>query len=289
MKVIVFFAFLLSATVCAEKSPWISINSLDMPYDVEELENAHQIRNVYLSERYGDLGISSLLYNIGRFSIIDKLSECRNNMCPFVRGNRFLLQKVVDLRSRFEKQLIKKITQKVEVSEPLILSSVNSGDLFSEFVILNKLVNHGYRDITINLIDRKYTKFIEWMLNPEHCHSFESIKKDALAKWDSIATITFRFVQFTRWFQNYGDDLKVKVIIYGNLETYLFRCMLFDKISSDAIAIIDPQLGYEEETGLANMSRRCLKKNGLLGVLANSVPDQILIDSRKSVLTNSRE
>lgn len=174
-------------------------------WDEETLERVCRISigspNILMMQIMGGLTCNKIKLS----SLLGKLKECHN--CPLDRLDK------PEKRCDFENKIIDDLrTNHPDPSSPLVLTSFASGELYQEFVLLNKIHHRGYFNITINLIDHIYAKHKE--LDDSFFKCDES-QKSALWQFtnyfDSIAChdprYTFR-IQFYKSASDYAEDVK---------------------------------------------------------------------------------
>lgn len=160
------------------------------------------------------------------YELFGNLGECQ---CP--KFNR----ETQPFRKVLERALLYNFTKyDVDKSQPIVYTSVGSGALFEDLLILTKLLEQGYRNITINLIDSRYKKFIE---RGAFCiQKIGNVQCEA----DRMNDI---FYDFLKWFGflsvSFYPGLVTDVFVYSKLEAYLCDVRNGSNLKSDIGVVID--------------------------------------------------
>jgi hypothetical protein len=141
-------------------------------------------------------------------------------------------------------------------NQQLTYTSVGSGRLFQDLIIITKLLEQGPRNIVINLIDKDYDKFIT--------RAFELGKNDGsfyidIEKIGNVQgpedQLNDTFYDFLKWFEFLRiycyPDLTVKVFVYDDLESYLQDCRNGYNSKSDIGVIIDFHEDFNLREGIS--------------------------------------
>ena len=113
-----------------------------------------------LIEKHTEIKGSSYSVYVGNRKIIDMIAECSCNDCNRFRvGGRYIDENNT-IRTKFEKALIDATVRILPKTETVVITSLGSGRLFSEFSIINKLICNGFRTFKVNLIDLAYKPFV---------------------------------------------------------------------------------------------------------------------------------
>jgi hypothetical protein len=128
----------------------------------------------------------------------------------------------------------------------LVYTSLGRGDLFSDALILSKLIKKGFRKININIIDQNLADYITTMRSCTLQHAAVPFK---VTQTDDTKTITdalytYRFAQFLWALSNLteGTLVTTKIIpvtinltLYANTQDYLQDCAHNQATRSDVL------------------------------------------------------
>ncbi len=173
------------------------------------------------------------------------ISECTDRGCNLIRS------KNLD-RHLFQNKLINFIQSDFSKNQTLIYTSLGSGLLFQDLVILAKLIKQGFKDIHINLIDSMYKEY------GGHIYSGISYKGVDEAKRNAIPN-------FANILQNMPDT-QITITVYGSEEDYLSDIKNKKAKMSDVLVSIDAQINFCENEDRA-LIQQGLKEGGLYASL----------------------
>lgn len=155
---------------------------------------------------------------------IGLLYECQANLCPL---NRI---KFPQRRELVERKILKYIQEYFPSKEKkLIYTSLGPGGLFQDLVILTKLINMGYNDITVILIELEFKNYIE------------VVRGKKLINFDQFANAVithYQLMQFSAFLKNCSQE-KIKILIYDNFENYIIDCESDSSLKCDVFWGID--------------------------------------------------
>lgn len=225
----------------------------------QRLQDVHDPNDFTLKKLHSEMrqklsdvrGRGSILYREWFFhNPISHLRECDGDRCEFWRfrypGRREMAMKV------FIEQCLVRFPP--SNFGPLILSSFGSGLLFQEFTHCCKLLQMGYRQIRLILVDTAYTQWKQKylsrdgccriyvqsaselhpdMLRPAPTYPSQGATKEALENAASNAVnnaISFvlyneAIYQFVNWF-NSDPEIEIQVLLYDSVDAYISDCQL---------------------------------------------------------------
>lgn len=145
----------------------------------------------------------------------------------------------------------------------IVYTSVGSGGLFQDLVIITKLLEEGCRKFVINLIDTRYEKFMEKAFGQGLIKDIFHVEKigNVHGREDFDNDIIYDFL---RWFNFLSiccyEGLAVDVRIYDGLKAYLTDCKKGSNKKSDVGVIIDfdGSLGAPKNIDFDSLSKRYL-------------------------------
>lgn len=235
--------------------------------------------------QYEDEQIVRLLQDLrrsGRSSEIFDLTSIRD-LCECDCSALARVQPHLDANKRkhFEFNFIQmaKILAKRSAQKGIVLTSTGSGDLFQEFVIINKLLNIGFKKIRVNLIDFKYREFVEELKRGGMTTLASGIGRFGTARktnfvclggiTEPVYRVNDRFMQFKRWFSTLSrlgihPGSEVEVVVYGDIHDYVLDCREVLENKSDLLMVVDCDLSV---SSLKLVTRDCLKDFGMYGFL----------------------
>jgi len=203
--------------------------------------------------------------------LIDCLDECK---CEKVSR-----MKHPEIRADFENALCRKVEQTYpDKTQPITYTSIGSGSLFQDFMILTKFVDNGYSKFNVNLIDSNYKTFItQFKQNPMQAYPIRTLddvpyevpQKTPTTKDPNILNNTF--VQFLKWFRFLKDffarNLEIFINIYSSQESYEQDCQAGFNNFSNVLVVADIDTEYDEFIFLRNAYNKALSPNGVYGFL----------------------
>ncbi len=219
------------------------------------------------------------------FDIIHNIKECIN--CDISR------LEAPEIRKEVEYTIINEFNNNFkDKQKSLTITDFASGRLFQTFVILNRIIREGYKNIKLNLIDIEYDELLNIFkfgkdfddtrvkLNTG-CTKFD-IKniKHALGNYrpefDALfhyciypelknIFINNRFAYFLKWFNSLQVNLEVKV--YKDTTDYINACKEDESLKSDFVMGID----YESNIipVFKDLVKHSLKPDGKFVALVN--------------------
>lgn len=301
-----------TSTVAPSTSLQLTLDSLNQPFEildlgvkrkayvmVKEILDSHLNRKMFdsktgfFSDKYIysvakilETPVECLLQNVKtQFGgILQSLDECTcKDFGRIYNSNRCVIEKA--LFSEFENLQKNK-------AEPLYYTSIGSGLLFQDWVIINKLITLGYRNIVINLIDPIYEPFIN--IGQEAIVSAGRFVIDGrynTSNPNKTGPFNNCFYEFMKWFNFLHrycyPELNVSVFLYSNVDNYTVDCIRKYNSQSDVCIMIDvaPELRMVDiktlpkfvfdifrstdtlDTFYCNVHDNLVKKGGIFGYM----------------------
>lgn len=152
------------------------------------------------------------------------LSECTGGVCSLSRCSN-------NERQIFDSKVIETIKKNYPNKENILTYvSLGSGSLLSDCVILSKLIDIGYKNINIHLIDFRYEEMLE-----------------SCGKGKDLLTLAsnYQFIQLISWLNNFGSkEQRLNFYAYSTVESF-YLVSQEKNIKSDIILGLDY---FSEET-----------------------------------------
>ncbi len=158
------------------------------------------------------------------------LSECRARECLASRANS-------SLREQLEHDVIKKVKEQYGPEQELIYVSFGCGYLFTDCVILTKLVAAGYKNIKIHLIDKMFSEYIQAIKMSGETVSTDSEDVDK-KKQSWLRAQTYRLATFLSWMEHCVGK-KVELSLYDSVKGYLCTVEQDPCCAADIITGVD--------------------------------------------------
>ncbi|MBA2307402.1 hypothetical protein H0W26_04685 [Candidatus Dependentiae bacterium] len=149
--------------------------------------------------------------------------------------------------------------------ELLVYTSFAAGYLFSDFVLLTKLIENGYKHISINLIDTVFDEYVKTIQN-------ESIIKDSFFDKQNhdkslyMRLLTYRIAQLLSWVREY-KDVHLTMHLYPDIHSYQKDCLNNKHLKANIFFAIDWYDEFTQESTFLDLHYsgmfKSLRDNGL--------------------------
>lgn len=158
------------------------------------------------------------------------LSECKARECLASRSNS-------SLREQLEEDVVKKVKERYLPNQELVYVSFGCGYLFTDCIILTKLVAAGYKNIKIHLIDKIWSEYIEVV--KKQGNSIPADIEDTHKKRQTLLRAhTYRLVTFLSWLTHcLGKN--VEICIYNSVKNYLSMLEHNSHYTADILTGVD--------------------------------------------------
>ena len=177
------------------------------------------------------------------------LRECSEESCPFTRSVQN------KSRSFCEKTIVNDfVLHNPDTQKKYTIVFFGVGGLFSELAILTRLINKGYKNLKIVLIDKVWTKdYMDDVAGRDYDE--DDITRDSVlldyqlfgalpgrktnqARLDRARKFNYSFAQFTQWLTTLCDQ-KVPVSFYFDVNDYLVDCSEDQMLQADVVIGMD--------------------------------------------------
>jgi len=125
-------------------------------------------------------------------------------------------------------------------TQPLVYTSLGSGGLLQDYLTLKQLIEAGYKDIKVNLIDLTYPEVIEEYIDPER------IKDESEAEYTHLDFIKEHptFEPFEQQLKKIARANNSSIIIstYNTAEWYKYQAQETEPEKSNILVMVDPDV-----------------------------------------------
>jgi len=288
----------------------------------QRLQDVHDPNDYTLKKLHADMrqkladvrGRGSVLYREWFFhNPISHLRECDGDRCEFWRF-RFPARREMAMKAFVQECAIRFPPTD---AGPLIVSSFGSGLLFQEFTHCCKLVQMGYKQIRLILVDTAYSPWKQKylmrdgscriyvqsapelhpeMLRPAPTYPAPGTSKEALdnaatnAVNNAISFVLYNeaIYQFIQWFAT-EPEVDLQVLVYDSVDAYIADCQLSP---SECMAHVCSAIDYKDNDKLLedfvnHMAGNTLRSDGVCVKLVTRYGETlpgVFIEDRNRVL-----
>ncbi len=200
--------------------------------------------------------VPSWFYRLNQKYPLGLLTECNGAGCSLDRMDQHLWRKL------FEDAVVAKTISFKPISQKLVYTSFGSGGLFSDVVLLSKLIESGYKNIEVHLIDKEYSEIIS-IIKKQDNKAYDTIKTHhQRGYW--LRMDVYRLTQFLSYFSR--KNINVSVYIYGNAQSYVNSCISGQVNKADvllAMDFVDDFTTTKTLEDLDKIAKKALKESGL--------------------------
>jgi hypothetical protein len=173
------------------------------------------------------------------------MRECEKKDCPLSRKDNYASMMIPHLkkaRERFEAFIIERIVHDNNPDNPLVYTSVGSGWLLQDYVIIEKLKQRGFKTFILNFIDPLY-KAIKEDLSKNQTHAQPIFKIDQNHPYAQKESYLRPFMAFK---QLCGQT--TRVLFYDSCKDYETLCQTQKELKAHVLVSIDAVLSDPEDT-----------------------------------------
>jgi len=289
----------------------------------QRLQDVHDPNDFTLKKLHSELrqkmadvrGRGSVLYKEWFFhNPISHLRECDGDRCEFWRF------RYPNRREQAMKGLIEQVMMRFPPKNggPIIISSFGSGLLFQEFTHCCKLVQMGYKQLRLVLVDTAYApwkqKYLSRdgscriyvqatselhpdMLRPAPAYSAPGTTKETLensannALNNAVSFVLYNeaIYQFVQWFST-EPEVDLQVLLYDSVDSYIADCQLSP---AETMAHVCSAIDYKDndkllEDHVNHMAGNTLRADGICVKLVTrtgeTMPGVYIEDRHRNVL-----
>ncbi|MBD3231686.1 hypothetical protein GF322_03410 [Candidatus Dependentiae bacterium] len=164
---------------------------------------------------------------------INLLIECDEKDCNLSRDhkNEYTRQILEDEILNYTQMFYKNKNQ------PIVITELGSGGLFQNLVIMTKILNSGYNNIKICLIDLSYETFYDVYQNEDNYTNLLQPKN--LILYTHFYLTEQKFYQYFNFLKTNFPNANIEIKIFPDLNTYLLECNENAEFKTDIFLSID--------------------------------------------------
>ena len=190
------------------------------------------------------------------------LIECGADHCKLTRTQDGEYTRYV-----LENRILENIkTQFPNKNQNIVITDLGSGGLLQNLIIITKLLNEGYTNLTINLIDKVYKDNCFCEKNPAYLQTLKSngsFKKIHLAVFNN-----HMFKQYNSYLKHNFPNAQIKINFFENMSAYIEESEKHLEIKTNVFLSIDTIIGDSAEKIIESLFyfylSDALKVNGLV-------------------------
>ncbi len=175
------------------------------------------------------------------------LTECNADICKLTRTHEGEYTRFI-LENRILEYTKKQFSNK---SQNIVITDFGSGGLLQNLIIITKLLNEGYNNLTINLIDSCYTDYCYHKEIPDYIQTLKNTQN-----FEGIHSAIFNQHMF-RQYRNYLSQnfhfAQIQTNIFEDMSTYIEESENRPEIKTDIFLSIDTIEGDSTEKIIENL------------------------------------